>query len=110
LLSPVDAGALTGDLAAYMFRCNVVGLAHGVDGWLDDDLAFTEPWGFAAEDIRVPTLVVQGEADRFVPPSHGRWLAERIPQAEAWLRPDDGHLTLIEHRVPDVHGWLLERF
>ena len=87
LLSPVDAAVLTGDLAAYMYRCNVVGLERGVDGWLDDDLAFAKPWGFEVEDIRVPTLVVHGGADQFVPPSHGRWLSDRIPQADAWLTP-----------------------
>jgi hypothetical protein len=43
-----------------------------------------------------------------VPPSHGRWLAERIPGVEAVMRPEDGHLTMFGE-VPNVHGWLLER-
>ena len=110
LLSPVDRDALTGELAAYMYRCDVLGLESGVDGWLDDDLAFVADWGFRPEDVRVPTLVVHGEDDRFVPVTHGRWLAERIPGAEARVLPGDGHLTLIERRVPDVHAWLLARF
>ena len=42
-------------------------------------------------------------------PSHGRWLAAHIPGVEAHISADDGHLTLIEHRVPEVHAWLLER-
>jgi pimeloyl-ACP methyl ester carboxylesterase len=66
--------------------------------------------GFGPEDVRVPTLVVHGEDDRFVPVTHGRWLAERIPGAEARVLPGDAHLTLIERRVPDVHAWLLARF
>ena len=56
----------------------------------------------------MPVLLLQGEQDRFVPPSHGRWLAERIPGVDARLLDGDGHLTLIEHRVTEVHGWLLE--
>ena len=43
-------------------------------------------------------------------PAHGVWLAERIPGVEARLTPDDGHITLLEQRIPEVHAWLLERF
>ena len=110
LLSPVDRAVLTGELAAYMYRCDLAGLERGIDGWVDDDLAFVEPWGFRVEDIRVPTLVWHGQEDRFVPVAHGRRLAERIPGAEARISAADGHLTLIERRVPEVHAWLLEQF
>lgn len=110
LLSPVDRDVLTGELAAYMYRCQVVGLSGGVEGWIEDDLAFVAPWGFAVEQIEVPVLVWQGDQDRFVPPTHGRWLANRIPSTDARLSPEDGHLTLLERRVPEVHAWLLEQF
>jgi len=29
-----------------------------------------------------------------VPPSHGRWLAARLPHAAAHLLPDEGHLSI----------------
>ncbi len=38
----------------------------------------------AARDIRCPTLVVHGEFDEDSPVSHGRWLAEHVPEAK-WL-------------------------
>ena len=110
LLTPVDAEALTSDLAAFLHENIVAALEPGVEGWLDDDLAFTRPWGFELAEITVPVQVWQGEHDRFVPPAHGRWLAERLPGADAYLSETDGHLTLLEHRVPEVHAWLLERF
>jgi pimeloyl-ACP methyl ester carboxylesterase len=69
-------------------------LRSGVDGWVDDDLAFTRPWGFEPEELRVPTFIWQGGADLMVPFSHGQWLASRIPGATAHLLDDEGHLSV----------------
>jgi pimeloyl-ACP methyl ester carboxylesterase len=109
LLTDVDAAVLTGELAEYLAGNMSEATAQGVAGWRDDDLAFDRPWGFSVEDIRVPVLLWHGEHDRFVPISHGRWLAERIPGVQAHLSEEDGHMTLMQRRVPEVHAWLLER-
>jgi pimeloyl-ACP methyl ester carboxylesterase len=98
---------LTGAFAEYMHECNVHGLAAGVDGWIDDDFAFLEPWGFDVAGIDRPVLLLHGEDDRFVPVSHAHWLAARIPGVEARIDPSDGHLTLIERRMHEVNTWLL---
>ena len=110
LLGPADVEVANGRLAAYILECMRVGIEDGLDGWLDDDVAFTRPWGFALESIRVPVQHWQGAQDRFVPFGHGEWLSRHIPGVESHLSDDDGHLTLAEHRVPEVHGWLLERY
>jgi pimeloyl-ACP methyl ester carboxylesterase len=109
LLSSIDAGALTGELASYIHASMSEGLAPGVQGWLDDDLAFTKPWGFELSQISIPVLVWQGLEDRFVPPAHGEWLAAHVPGVDARLSSGDGHLTLAGRRVPEVHAWLLDR-
>ena len=58
--------------------------------------------------IDVPFLVVQGGRDRVVPPSHGDWLSRRLPRAELWLRPDDGHISVLE-ACPAIMDWLYAR-
>jgi len=109
LLSPVDVAALSGEAGDYLHSAMVTGLRDGVDGWLDDDLAFTRHWGFELDDVRGPVLVQQGEQDLMVPAAHGPWLAAHLPTSEAWLEPDQGHLS-IWLDVGRVHCWLLERW
>ena len=52
---------------------------NGVGGWVDDDLAFTRPWGFDVSSIAVPVLILYGSADVLVPSAHGRWLGAHVP-------------------------------
>jgi pimeloyl-ACP methyl ester carboxylesterase len=109
LLSPVDRAALTGELAQSLYDSFAGAVAPGVDGWVDDDLAFVAPWGFDVGTIAVPLLLWQGVQDLFVPPAHGEWLAAHIPGVDVRMTDEDGHLTLFANRVPEVHAWLLER-
>jgi pimeloyl-ACP methyl ester carboxylesterase len=106
-LSPTDAAALTGGLAAWVHGSMAHGLADTGDGWIDDDLAFAKPWEFDLGSIRRPVLVLQGGDDLMVPPGHGRWLGEHAAGAEARIDEAHGHLTLVQELVPEVHAWLL---
>jgi pimeloyl-ACP methyl ester carboxylesterase len=81
-----------------------------VAGWRDDDLAFTEPWGFELDQIRPPVLLWQGVQDLMVPVAHGRWLAERIPGVEAHISEDDGHLSIAAGRLGEIFDWVAARF
>jgi len=109
LAGPADREVLNGAFASWLLAAGERGLRDGVDGWLDDDLAFAEPWGFGPEEADRPVLLLHGGDDRFVPVAHGRWLAERIPGVEARIDPDEGHLTLPLRRLRETHEWLLER-
>jgi pimeloyl-ACP methyl ester carboxylesterase len=109
LLAPVDAAALTGELGAFMLEHTRVGLAAGADGWWDDGVADIRDWGFGLSQIRTPVLLMHGRHDRFVPFSHGEWLAQNIPGVEARLSEDEGHISLTVNRLDEVYDWLQER-
>jgi pimeloyl-ACP methyl ester carboxylesterase len=108
LLPEIDRVALTGETAEFLHGSMTSGLRHTCDGWLDDDLAFTRPWGFEPGAISVPLLLMQGDQDLMVPFAHGQWLAEQLPGADIRLMAGEGHLSL-EVRVPEVHAWLLSQ-
>lgn len=99
LLPPVDRAVVRGefgdDLAALFHEA----LRAGVDGWIDDDLAFTKPWGFGLAEIAVPTSLWQGTEDLMVPLEHGRRLAARIPATFAHVERGEGHLSIVERAV-----------
>jgi len=66
-------------------------VGRGVDGWVDDDIAMTKPWGFDVADIKVPVLLTYGRTDTLVPAAHGDWLAAHM---EEW--------TVTTRRAPKV--------
>jgi pimeloyl-ACP methyl ester carboxylesterase len=95
LVDDVDRAALTGELADTVARMVRRALSTGIDGWLDDDLAFVRPWGFDLASIRVPVSIWQGAHDRMVPFGHGEWLAAHVPGARVHLYDDEGHISLV---------------
>jgi pimeloyl-ACP methyl ester carboxylesterase len=94
ILPDVDRGLLTGELGADMAGSFAEALRNGVEGWLEDDLAFTRPWGFELAEITAPVMLWQGSADLMVPFAHGQWLASRVPGAVAHLEDGEGHLSI----------------
>jgi pimeloyl-ACP methyl ester carboxylesterase len=107
LVAEPDQVELAGPIGAWWANGIGVSFARGTEGWIDDDLAFVKPFGFEIDAITVPTLVVHGRLDRFVPISHGRWLSGAIPGAESWTLDDEAHLSLLANQVSNVHAWLL---
>jgi pimeloyl-ACP methyl ester carboxylesterase len=94
LLPDVDRAVLTGEFGEDMAASFREAVRAGVDGWLDDDLAFASPWGFSLDEISVPVMIWQGSADLMVPFAHGQWLASQLPGASVHLEQGEGHLSV----------------
>ena len=107
LVSEPDRAALTGDYARESHASLLASVSNGVFGWLDDDLAFVRAWGFDLDSIRIPVSIWHGREDRFVPLSHGEWLAANVPGARSHLLENEGHISLSRHRYGDVLDELL---
>lgn len=79
-------------------------LTAGPGPLIDDDLAYVAPWGFDPAEIAAPVLFVHGGDDRVAPRSHAQWLAGRCPTAELWLRPGEGHISVMSSAEPRCAG------
>jgi pimeloyl-ACP methyl ester carboxylesterase len=112
LVSDADKAAASGDFAEYLAESFRAGLATGIAGWRDDDLAFVQDWGFAlsggGNGAGVPITIWQGGQDRMVPFAHGAWLAGQLPGARVHLLPGEGHLTLAATAFSQILADLLD--
>ncbi|KAJ0114820.1 lpha beta hydrolase [Diaporthe amygdali] len=79
------------------------------DGWVDDDLAFTRPWGFELSEIKVPVFLYQGTVDKMVPLAHGEWLAAHLPEGKvkARLLEGEGHISIFSAYMNEMLDNLL---
>ena len=51
-------------------------------------------------------LLVHGGEDRIVPPSHSDWLLRHCAKPELWLRPRDGHVSVL-NACPVAMDWFM---
>lgn len=79
---------------------------NGVWGWVDDDLAFTKPWGFDPSTVRVPIAIWWGAEDVLVPPQHGEWLAANVPGAVTRVIEGGGHQSNPDSDFRLLSDWL----
>jgi pimeloyl-ACP methyl ester carboxylesterase len=97
-LSPADRAVLEDPRVQQRLRTTTrESFANGVSGWVDDDLAFTVPWGFDVSELKLPVEIRYGATDVLVPAGHGEWLTAHIPHAKVIVDDTGGHLS-----SPDV--------
>lgn len=94
LLSEVDQATMAQEFGDDLAACVAHAVRTSIDGYVDDNLAHRRPWGFALEDITVPSFLWHGDEDMMVPIKHGHWLARRIPGVTAHWEKGEGHMSL----------------
>lgn len=80
-------------------------LEAGIWGWLDDDIAGVDDWGFDLTEIEMPVAIWHAGNDRFIPPSHAEWLAGQIPGASLHIEHSEEHMSLSKN----AYGEMLDR-
>lgn len=102
LIGDADKQALKDGAAEGTAKSYRQSLVNGYYGWMDDDLAFVQPWGFELASIKVPVELWQGNDDFMVPHAHGYWLNAKIPTSELHFVPGEGHISLGENQRAQI--------
>jgi len=90
----------------HLFRTKAA-YTGGIDGCVDDGIAFTRPWGFDVTSISVPVSVWYGPDDALCPRAHTDWLLRHIPGAQAQELPG-GHV-LSGPSLHRLYRWLVQQ-
>lgn len=111
-LSPELAGhdkAVIGDTALrrIIAATHAEAIRDTVDGWIDDVVALSRPWGFELSDIGVPVKLWTGSNDVFSPPSHTYWLGKHIESAVLEVEGSTAHFRSVEI-LPRILAWVAD--
>jgi pimeloyl-ACP methyl ester carboxylesterase len=71
-------------------------VTQGAVGMVADIAGYSlRPWGFDPADVTQPVLLGYGVADQRVPPAHGEWYRDQLPDARLEVVPGVGHLVVV---------------
>jgi pimeloyl-ACP methyl ester carboxylesterase len=105
-----DQAALARPEMLAMFKKDIVeAYRSGSRGAAWETLMYARPWGFRLEEITMQVHLWQGELDKNVPPSMGRYQAGAIPNCRATFYPDEGHISLPVNHLEEILGALVGR-
>ncbi|MGH3275850.1 MAG: alpha/beta fold hydrolase, partial [Streptosporangiaceae bacterium] len=96
-----DLAVLAGEFGGYLAESLRVGVAGGIAGWRDDDLALVANWGFPP-GAGAPAAVWHGDHS-----AHGTWLAANLPRARGHRIPGAGHVSLMVNQFAMILDDLL---
>ena len=94
-LAPADREVLDDPTLGGNLRAQILEGLKTTDGIARDSVALYKPWGFAVDDVAVPTSIWHGTEDGVTHVENGRWLAEHIPGAQLHELDDGGHFILL---------------
>ena len=76
------------------------------DGYVRDNLSWGTTWDLDLGRLQVPCLLWYGGEDGMVPPRHGIWLRDHLPDARLEIRPGEGHGAVIFPRLAEIFALL----
>ena len=90
---PPEDQALLREIGSYLAVGVIESGRQGPVGYADDMVAFTSDWGFDPREATAPVVITYGVHDVNVSASHGRWLAENVPNVGVQVNESGGHLV-----------------
>jgi pimeloyl-ACP methyl ester carboxylesterase len=109
LPEPDQAALADPQMLAIFRKDSVEAFRQGARGAAWELVMYARPWGFRLEEIAIEVYLWQGELDKNVPPSMGRYQAHAIPNCRATFYPGEGHISLVVNHLEEIHGALMSQ-
>ncbi len=77
-------------------------MRQGTKGITLDILLYLHPWDFKAAEIQMPVQLFHGEQDTKVPISMARKVSDRLPTAQLFTYPNEGHISIIANQFETI--------
>ena len=104
--APLDAISWLDEEARLRWAADTRDALDHHDGYVRDNLSWGTTWDLDLGRLEVPCHLWYGAEDGMVPPSHGVWLRDRLPDARLEIRPGEGHGAVIFPRFAEVFAAL----
>lgn len=108
-VSVEDGTAMAGSSGQNVAERFAKAIENGIEGWLEDDLALTTPWGYDLEAVTTPVTFWSGKQDQFVSYRHSVWMSRRVPSSDLHIYADKGHISLRQDHLPEIMADLLQK-
>ena len=108
-LSPVDAAALNEEMAEYLTTATMKDSRRAARDGGTTRAPMSAPGGSSCPISPFPCCCCTAGRTSSFPSRMANGSLPISPGPTAWLPDNDGHLTLVAHRVGEVHAWLSER-
>jgi pimeloyl-ACP methyl ester carboxylesterase len=82
------------EVSKVMIEMLLEAFREGVSGAELEAELCVKPWGFEPSQIGSEVHLWHGKADRVLPVSMGKYMADRMPKCDAVFLPDEGHISL----------------
>lgn len=94
-LPPVDYDVFQSPQRLQAIQASTIeAMRQGVKSVTEDILLYVHPWDFKAEEIQMPVKLFHGEQDTKVPISMAKQVADRLPTAQLFSYPNEGHISV----------------
>ncbi len=104
--APLESIGWLDDTARHRWAADTRDALARADGYVRDNLSWGTTWDLDLGRLRVPCHLWYGAEDGMVPPSHGAWLRDRLPDARLEVRAGEGHGAVIFPRFAEVFATL----
>lgn len=94
------------EMAEFLQRDVVEGLGRGTDGYCHEAWLYTQPWGFAPDEVTMHVELWYGDKDVNVPLHHGRYLEATLPNARLTVLHGQDH-SMCQNNFDEVFAALV---